>query len=468
MDTDGKAGRRCHVLFKQYYLGCLSQASYLIGDEVTRTAVVVDPRRDVEEYLEDAAAEGLRIEHVILTHFHADFVAGHLELHERVGARIHLGARARAEYEFSPLADGDVIEFGQVRLEILETPGHTPEAISILVYDLAHDRAHPWGVLTGDTLFIGDVGRPDLMASEGVTAERLADQLYDSLHGKLLRLPDDTLVYPGHGAGSACGKNLSSETVSTLGTQRRDNYALQPMSKGAFVALVTRDQPKAPAYFGFDAKLNRRARPTLEAALARELKPLSLDAVLRAQREGAQILDVRDPDDYAASHLAGSTNISLQTRFASWAGELLTPTRPIVVVAAPGSDEEAAMRLGRIGFDNVLGYLDGGIAAARSRPDALRRGHRVTRAQLEAMLGEGPLTVVDVRFPGERAPASIPGSIGIPLDQLPERLGEIPRERRVAVYCQSGIRSSTAASLLEQAGFADVVDLSGGYQAWSN
>lgn len=455
------------MIFKQYYLGCLSQASYLIGDEVTRTAVVVDPRRDVEEYLEDAAAAGLRIAHVILTHFHADFVAGHLELREQMGARIHLGARATAEYEFSPLAEGDALEFGQVRLEILETPGHTPEAISILVYDLAHDPAHPRGVLTGDTLFIGDVGRPDLMASEGVTAENLADQLYESIHKKLLRLPDDTLVYPGHGAGSACGKNLSSETVSTMGVQRRENYALQPMSKDAFVKLVTHDQPKAPAYFGFDAKLNRRARPTLEAALARELKPLSLDAVLRAQQEGAQILDVRDPDDYSASHLAGSTNISLKGRFASWAGELLTPARPIVVVAAPGSDAEPAVRLGRIGFDNVLGHLDGGITAARSRPDVLRRGHRVSSSELEALLRAEPLTLVDVRFPGERALAAIPASIGIPLDQLPERLGEIPRGARVAVYCQSGLRSSTAASLLEQAGFDGVVDLVGGYQAWS-
>ena len=287
------------MILKQYYLGCLSQASYLIGDESTRTAVVVDPRRDIEEYLEDAAEAGLRIEHVILTHFHADFVAGHLELRERTGARIHLGARASAEYEFSPLADGDVLEWGQVRLTIMETPGHTPEAISVLVFDLARDRERPQAVLTGDTLFIGDVGRPDLMASVGASAQELAGQLYASVH-RLLQLPDETLVYPGHGAGSACGKNLSSETVSTIGAQRRENGALQPMSQEAFVKLVTADQPKAPAYFGYDAQLNRRQRSTLEAALARELAALPLEAVLRAQSEGAQVLDVRDPDDYAA------------------------------------------------------------------------------------------------------------------------------------------------------------------------
>ncbi len=454
------------MILKQYYLGCLSQASYLIADETTKTAVVVDPRRDIEEYLEDAAEAGVRIEHVILTHFHADFVAGHLELRERTGARIHLGARATAEYEFSPLADGDVVEFGQVRLQILETPGHTPEAISVLVFDLAKDRGRPQAVLTGDTLFIGDVGRPDLMASIGVSADDLAGQLYDSVH-RLLELPDDTLVYPGHGAGSACGKNLSAETVSTIGAQRQENCSLRPMSKEAFVKLVTTDQPKAPSYFGYDAQLNRRRRSTLEAALARELAALSLDAVLQAQRDGAQILDVRDPDDYATGHLRGSTNITLKSRFASWAGALLTPIRPIIVVAAPGGEHEAALRLGRIGFDNVAGHLAGGIDAARARPDVVRRGRRVTSAELAAALRRRPPVLIDVRFPGEWAQGAIPGATNIPLDQLEERVAEIPRGGPVAVYCQSGLRSSTAASLLEQAGFDDVLDLIGGYAGWN-
>src|SRR5262245_9143047 len=451
------------MILKQYYLGCLSQASYLIGDETTRIAAVVDPRRDIEEYLEDAAEAGLRIAHVILTHFHADFVAGHLELQERTGARIHLGAHATAEYEFSTLADGEALEFGQVRLEILATPGHTPEGICVLVFDLARDRERPQAVLTGDTLFIGDEGRPDLMASIGMSSQALAGQLYDSVH-RLLQLPDDTLVYPGHGAGSACGKNLSSETVSTIGAQRRENGALQPMTRDAFIKLVTTDQPKAPSYFGYDAQLNRRHHATLEAALARESTALSLEAVLRAHADGAQILDVREPDDYAAAHLVGSTNVSLQTRFASWAGALLTPARPIVIVAPPGREHEAAVRLGRIGFDNVLGHLGDGIDAARSRPDVVRHTRRVTGAELAR---EKPSTLVDVRFPGEWAQGAIPGAVHIPLDQLEERLAEIPRDGRVAVYCQSGLRSSTAASLLEQAGFGDVLDLVGGYAAWS-
>src|SRR3990172_8815993 len=279
----GRAG----MVFKQYYLGCLSQASYLIGDERTGTAAVVDPRRDVDEYLADAEALGLRIEHAILTHFHADFVAGHLELRDRAGARIHLGGGARAEYAFAPLADGARLEFGDVRLEALETPGHTPEGISLLVYDLAKDARAPQAVLTGDTLFIGDVGRPDLMASAGVSARDLAAKLYESVHTKLLRLPAETLVYPGHGAGSMCGKSLSSETVSTIEAQRRDNYALQPMGRDEFVRLITSDQPDAPEYFAYDAELNRRERPTLDRALDRELAPLTLAAVLAAHRAGA-------------------------------------------------------------------------------------------------------------------------------------------------------------------------------------
>ncbi|MBI4247376.1 MAG: MBL fold metallo-hydrolase [Candidatus Rokubacteria bacterium] len=454
------------MVFKQYYLGCLSQASYLIGDERTRTAVVVDPRRDVDEYLADAAAQGLRIAHVILTHFHADFVAGHLELRDRAGARIHLGARARAEYDFSPLADGDRLELGTVRLEALETPGHTPEGISLLVYDLTKDARAPQAVLTGDTLFIGDVGRPDLMASAGVSARDLAGMLYESVHTKLLRLPAETLVYPGHGAGSMCGKSLSSETVSTIEAQRRDNYALQPMGKDEFVRLITSDQPDAPEYFAYDAELNRRERPTLDRALDRELAPLSLAAVLAAQRDGAQVLDTRDPADFASGHLAGSINIGLGGRYATWGGILLSPERPILLVTAPGAERTSALRLGRIGFDNVRGVLAGGIEAAAVRPDVLRQTTRLTTAELRARLADGGLVLVDVRFESEFRRSTIPGSVNVPLHHLRDRLAEIPGAEPVLVYCQTGLRSSTAASVLEQSGRTDVLDLVGGIAAW--
>jgi glyoxylase-like metal-dependent hydrolase (beta-lactamase superfamily II) len=450
------------MILEQYYLGCLSQASYLIGDERTGTAVVVDPRRDVDDYLADAARHGLRIEHVILTHFHADFVAGHLELQRRTGARIHLGPGAQAEYEFSPLSDGQVFEFGDVRLRILHTPGHTPEGVSVLVYDTAVDAQRPRAVLTGDTLFIGDVGRPDLLASVGVTADALAGMLYRSLRDKLLTLPDDTLLYPGHGAGSACGKNLSAETVSTIGEQRRGNYALQPMSEAEFVRLVTADQPEAPAYFSRDAELNRQRRPLLEERLHEELRPLTLDAVLAAQRDGAVVLDTRDPAAFAGGHLAGSLHVGLGGRFATWAGTLIPLDRPIVVVAAPGREREAATRLGRVGFDRVLGYLDGGVAGVRDAALLVRHPGRVTAEEVAGLAG---VALIDVRSPAEHADEAIPGSRNIPLHRLPERLAEVP-PGRVLVYCRSGERSSTAASLLEQSGRRDIVDLVGGITAW--
>ena len=312
------------MIVSQFYLNCLAHASYLIGDEGSRTAAVVDPQRDIGQYLDEADRRGLRIRHVFLTHFHADFIAGHLELRDKVGATIYLGGAGQRRVPLYAAGDGDVVEFGRVRLQALETPGHTAESISILVFDLARDPAHPYAVLTGDTLFVGDVGRPDLRASLGWSAADLGRLLFDALHTKLLALPDATLVYPAHGAGSLCGKHLSAETVSTIGAERRTNYALQPMSRDAFVALVTADQPDAPPYFTYDAVLNSKERATLDTILARELTPLPLPRVLDLQRSGAQLLDVRDPADFAKGHLAGSLNIGLAGQFATWAGTCST------------------------------------------------------------------------------------------------------------------------------------------------
>ncbi len=305
------------MLLKQYYLGCLAHASYLLGDEASSTAIIVDPQRDTQQYLADAATFGLQIRHVFLTHFHADFLAGHLELRDRCGATIHLGSRAQAEYKFVPMKDGDTLDFPGLRLQVLETPGHTIESISILVFDTQKDSANPHAVLTGDTLFIGDVGRPDLRASLGWTANDLGSHLYDSIHNKLLPLPDETLVYPAHGAGSLCGKQLSSDTVSSLGDQRRLNYALQPMSKEEFIRLVTADQPDAPPYFTYDAILNTREHATLDQNLEQVLRPVDLAEVLRMGDSGAQILDVRDSSEYAKGHLAGSINVGLGGQYAT-------------------------------------------------------------------------------------------------------------------------------------------------------
>lgn len=456
------------MIFKQYYLGCLAHASYLIGDETTKLAAVIDPQRDIDQYVEDAEAIGLRIRYVFLTHFHADFLAGHLEIRERTGAEVYLGAKAQAEYAFFPVKDGDVLEFGQVRFQILETPGHTPEAISIVLYDLEKDDKKPYAVFTGDTLFIGDVGRPDLMASQGVSADELAGWLYDSLHQKLLTLPDDTLVYPAHGAGSMCGRNLRDERVSTIGVQRHDNYALQPMSKGAFVKLVTANQPEAPQYFNHAAQRNRLDRPTLEQAMAAALTPLSVEDVLQAQQNGAQLLDVREAADFAGAHLAGSLNIGLGGKFATWAGTMLDKSTPIVLVADPGREQEAAMRLGRIGYDHVVGYLAGGMAALTTRPDLIRHTKRITAGALaELLMSRQPLLVLDVRTEGEWQAGHIEGSVNIPLTQLRARPSELPQSRQIVLHCQSGYRSSIAAGLLEQQGFPNVMDLVGGYEAWA-
>jgi len=455
------------MLLEQLYLGCLSQASYLIVDEKTKTAVVVDPRRDVGIYLERAEELGARIRHVLLTHLHADFLAGHLELRERTGATIHLGARAQAEYPFQPIRDRDALEFGDLRLEFLETPGHTPESVSIVVYDLALDRRKPQAVLTGDTLFLGDVGRPDLMVAVGMEAEDMAGMLYDSLHEKLLKLPDETLVYPGHGAGSACGKNLSAETCSTIGAQRSTNYALQPMSKAQFVRTVTADQTAAPAYFARNATLNRADRPTLEGVLSRALKPLALNDVLRSANSGAQLLDTRDADAFAAEHIADAVNIGLSGRFASWVGTVLDPKKPIVLIADPGREEESAVRLGRIGYDSIAGYLEGGMSAAGANPSVLVRRARVTREALaRALASPAPPQVVDVRLDGEWVAGHIEGALHLPLGSLDRQLSRLPEDREIVVVCKSGYRSSIAASLIERAGYSRVTDLVGGMDAW--
>ncbi|MGH9685093.1 MAG: MBL fold metallo-hydrolase [Candidatus Acidiferrales bacterium] len=457
------------MIFKQFYLGCLAHASYIIGDEASGTAAVVDPQRDTDQYIAFAAEHGLKIKHVFLTHLHADFVAGHLELRDRAGATIYLGAAAKAAYAFTPLHDGDVVEFGRVRLKALETPGHTPESVSILVYDLNASETQPHAVLTGDTLFIGDVGRPDLRVALGWSAADLGGMLFDSLHTKLLNLPDASLVYPAHGAGSLCGKAISKETVSTLGEQRRLNYALQPMSKEAFIKVVTADQPEAPAYFIYDAVLNSEERPTLDQALAREMKPLSLDALLDLQAVGAQILDTRDPDEFAAAHLKGSINIGLGGQYATWAGTVLNHTDPIAIIADPGRENESAIRLGRIGFDNVAGYLRDGLTSLDSRPDLVTFTERLSAPFAAELLSSNePPLAVDVRTPSEREQKHIGGSMSVPLSRLAEKLAALPKDGSLLVYCAGGYRSSIAASLLQRSGFKRVGEIAGGIAAWES
>jgi glyoxylase-like metal-dependent hydrolase (beta-lactamase superfamily II)/rhodanese-related sulfurtransferase len=456
------------MLLHQFYLNCLAHASYLIGDESSGTAAVVDPQRDVDQYLSFSTEHGLTIRHVILTHFHADFIAGHLELNEQTGATIHLGRSAQAEYAFTPFGDGDSIELGKnVRLAALETPGHTPESISVLVFDRTVSDSVPHAVLTGDTLFVGDVGRPDLRAALGWSANDLGNLLYDSLHSKLLKLPDTSLVYPAHGAGSLCGKALSKETVSTIGEQRRTNYALQPLTKEAFIDLVTADQPDAPSYFTYDAVLNSRKRQTLGEVLEWELRPLSLDDCLELQRHGVQLLDTREAGEFAAAHLKGAVNVGLRGQYATWAGSLLDRERPIVIVTDPGAEKESALRLGRIGFDHVIGYLDGGMVGAAARSDVVAETIRVSPERAAEQLASNPdVRLIDVRAPGEHAAKSIARSQHIPLQRLVEGVKDVPKDAALLVHCAGGYRSSTAASLLQREGFTNVSELAGGLAAW--
>jgi hydroxyacylglutathione hydrolase len=372
------------MILEQYYIDCLSHASYLIGDETTRRAVVVDPRRDIADYLADADSKGLTIEGVINTHFHADFVAGHLELAVATGAWIGMGEAAQTDYPIRRLAHGQHIGLGEVDLEILSTPGHTWESISVLVRD--RPSAHPTAVLTGDALFIGDVGRPDpANLGHGSTSE-LARALYRSIHERLLTLPDHVIVMPAHGAGSSCGKNLSAELTSTVGEQRSGNPSVQPMSLDEFVALVTEGQPAAPSYFPVDAAINRRVRRPLEPA--RTIPPMSPAELRSALRDGVRVLDARSVDDFAAGHLRGSVNVGFDGRFAETAGMVTEIGEPIALITYPGQEQLAAMRLARIGSDNVIGYLSVGqdLPFLPELRDLVRTAPRITARELDGLL----------------------------------------------------------------------------------
>ncbi|MFP5257190.1 MAG: MBL fold metallo-hydrolase [Acidimicrobiia bacterium] len=453
------------MFFRQYSLECLSLFSYLIGDTTTGRAVVVDPQRDISEYLADAAEHGLTIERVLETHFHADFLSGHLELAAATGATIGYGSAAEPDFDFEPLEDGRRLSLGEVELEIRHTPGHTPESISIVVYE--QSDADPWAVLTGDTLFIGDVGRPDLLTSVGWTADDLAKKLYSSLREKLMTLPDATLVYPAHGAGSACGKNLSTAVSSTIGEQKETNYALQPMTPEGFVDVVTEGQGVAPLYFAFAADANRRQRDLLDD---HEPPPaLTIDEALALAAEGAVLLDTRAPEAFASGHVRGSVNVGLDGRYAEYAGDIVRPGQQVVILGDGGRGTEAKVRLARIGFDDVAGAVEDVERVLAERPELASSSQRLPASDVAVWLAEEPdLQVVDVRNPGEiRASGMVPGAVNIPLPQLIDHVGELDPSAPTVVYCAGGYRSSAAASTLKAQGFAVVADMIGGFGAWS-
>jgi len=453
------------MIFTQHYLACLSQGSYLIGDESTGRAVVVDPRRDIDDYLSEAAEHGLLIERVIETHIHADFLTGHLELAAATGAQICYSEDADVGFPVEPLQDGQRISLGEVTLEILATPGHTPESMCIVIYEHGDDEV-PYGVLTGDTLFVGDVGRPDLLAGTGLSSETLARTLYDSLHDKLLKLPDATRVFPAHGAGSACGKQLSSETSSTIGEQRRDNYALQLTDVDQFVAAITEGQAPQPRYFEFDSLRNRELRPLLDV---NPPPMLDIDDVCEIARAGAILLDTREQADYASGHLRGAVNVGLQGRFAESAGLVFPFDRDIVLVGDAALADESKTRLSRVGYDRVIGQLRDLPSVFTHRPDLVETASRVTAERLAELLGSRPgLQLVDVRNPGETEDGVIPGAREIPLPALTDSIESLDQTAPVVAYCASGYRSLVAASVLRASGFDDVSDVVGGFDAWQD
>jgi glyoxylase-like metal-dependent hydrolase (beta-lactamase superfamily II)/rhodanese-related sulfurtransferase len=452
------------MYFKQFYLGCLAHASYLIGDE--GQAAVVDPQRDIDEYLQEAEKQGLKISHVIETHLHADFVSGHRELAKRTDAKIIFGAKANAEFEHVPVKEGDEIRMGNVVLRFLETPGHTPESISVLVIDQSESN-EPFAVLTGDALFIGDVGRPDLLGAR-MSASELAGLLYDSLHKKLMTLPDAVKVFPAHGAGSMCGRNISSERSSTIGEQRRMNYALQPMTREEFVRMMTTDLPEAPAYFSEDAQLNRKGPAILEELLPPA--PLSAQEVKEKQQD-CLILDTRPSDQFGTAHIPGSLNIGLGGQFATWAGTLIPLNKPIIVIAENEERvQESRMRLARVGHENVIGYLDGGILSWDRKGFPLAKTEQISVQELQQRIQEGSVDqLLDVRRIGEWNSGHIKQAVHIPLSSLErEVLSKTNPEKTTAAICAGGYRSSMATSILEQLGYTRISNVVGGMNAWNS
>jgi len=448
------------MYFEQFYLGCLAHASYMLGSQ--GEAVVIDPQRDVDLYLKAAEEHGLVIRHIFETHLHADFVSGHKELAARTGAKIYFGAQAGATFAHVAVHDGFELRFGNVQIKVLETPGHTLESICLVVTD-DQNPIKSWAVLTGDTLFIGDVGRPDL--SRMHSPEQLAGMLYDSLHNKLLRLPDEVLVYPAHGAGSLCGRNMRAERSSTIGTERLTNYALKIQTREEFVAQLTSNLPARPEYFLQDAEINRGGAPALsDLPELKAISPAELKAMLE---EGGIALDIRPGDQFAAGHVPGSINIPLSGQFASWAGTILgLSSRPVLIADTPEQLSEARLRLARVGIEAEGGYLEGGIAEWKRAGFDLATLPEISVQELQQQLSASKMHALDVRREAEWMSGHVDGAAWWPLDRFRVSPPEVDLNVPLAVHCQSGYRSMIACSLLQRAGFKNVVNVSGGFGAW--
>ena len=449
---------------EQIYTGCLAQGAYYI--ESDGEAAIIDPLRETQPYVQRADQYGSKIKYIFETHFHADFVSGHLDLAEKTGARIVYGPGAETAYEKYEAKDGERFSLGKISFEVLHTPGHTPESTTYL---LRNEAGEPHAIFTGDTLFIGDVGRPDLAQGGSITKEDLAGMLYNSLRSKIMPLPDHVIVYPAHGAGSACGKNMSNETTDTLGNQKATNYALRAnMTREEFIAEVTEGILPPPQYFSKNAKLNKQGPGEFAEVMKRGAVALDPDAFEQVvNSEGALVIDTRHQSDFVQGFIPNSIFIGIKGSFAPWVGTLVTDLhQPIVFVADPGKEKEVITRLARVGYDNTLGYLKGGIEAWHAAGKELDRIDTISAEKLlDRMAADKELKVIDARKPTEYGNGHIDDTINVPLDYLSEQMNALDRKETYFVHCQSGYRSVIFSSILKARGFDRVIDVQGGYKA---
>ncbi|MCS7018731.1 MAG: rhodanese-like domain-containing protein [Cytophagales bacterium] len=446
---------------EQLYTGCLAEAAYFI--ESAGEAAVIDPIRETEPYLRLAQERGVKIKYIFETHFHADFVSGHLDLSRATGAPIVFGPTAKAQFDFIEAKDGQTFEVGDVIIKVLHTPGHTPESMCLLLYD---ENGKEHAVFTGDTLFVGDVGRPDLLDGVIISKEEQVSNLYDSLNKKIKTLPDDVIVYPGHGPGSLCGKSIGKETQSTIGREKMFNYALQPMTREEFMRIILADQPPAPQYFVKNAIINRTGYEAIDHLLERNVRPLSVTAVELEMEAGALVLDTRNTDAFAAGHIPNAMQVALDGSFAVWVGTLVSDIKQrIVVIADQGRERESILRLARVGYENVAGYLEGGFDTWRQSGMPIATTQVISAEQFEAIFDPNTTKVLDVRRTNEFKNAHLPNAINIPLRDLEKNLHQLNPNECYYVHCAGGYRSMIAASILARNGYENVININGGMDA---
>lgn len=441
---------------EQIYTKCLAEAAYYI--ESNGEVAIIDPLREVDPYIQMANERGAKIKYVFETHFHADFVSGHIDLAKQTGATIVFGPNAEAGYDIYNGADGEVFNIGDITLTLLHTPGHTMESSCYLLKD---SEGNQHGVFTGDTLFVGDVGRPDLAVKSGeITQDDLAGFMYDSLRNKLMKLPDHVIVYPAHGAGSSCGKNLGSETTSTIGEQKATNYALQDMTKEDFIKEVTDGLLAPPPYFFKDAMMNKNGYESIDTVVEKNNKGLSVSEFQEEIANGAFVLDTRTPQEFAPLHIKSAVNIGLNGQYAPWVGAIIPTDAKVVLLTEEGKEKEAVVRLARVGYDNVAGFLKGGMSAWTGETDSVTD---VTTEEGAEIINNDSQLILDVRKPGEVESAHVCSSIHIRLQELPQRFSELNKENEIAIYCAGGYRSMIAASILQKEGFTKITNIQGGF-----